>query len=296
MTWKWLRDPLFHFLLVGLLVFFWNHGRESRQSPPADETTIVVDEAALLQFMQNRARVFSEAPFRERLSAMSPVERERLIEDFIREEVLHREAKAMELDRDDYIIRRRLVQKMEFITDSLSGDSASLSEEDVADYFDTHRADYFIEPSITFTHVFFDAERRGESGAMENAREKLKQLNAESVEFSEAVQHGDRFPYHLNYVDRTLDFIELHFGKDAAKEIAALEADPAAWQGPVPSQYGVHLLLIAGRTAGRDAELEEIYDRVRIDAELEHKRKIANDALQELISAYRIEVRYPAES
>ena len=43
-----------------------------------------------------------------------------LIEDYIQEEIMYREAMAMGLDRDDAIIRRRLRQKMEFLSEDIA--------------------------------------------------------------------------------------------------------------------------------------------------------------------------------
>jgi hypothetical protein len=49
--------------------------------------------------------------------ARSPTasESDRLVADYVREEVLYREALALGLDRDDLVVRRRLVQKMEML-------------------------------------------------------------------------------------------------------------------------------------------------------------------------------------
>ena len=100
-----LRDPLTHFVTVGGLVFvaFYIVGKDEI----ADPKTVVVDRAALLTFVQYRSKVF--------VDGLSEAELKTLIDDFVREEVLHREARAMGLDANDYIIRRRLVQKVEFI-------------------------------------------------------------------------------------------------------------------------------------------------------------------------------------
>ena len=50
----------------------------------------------------------------------TPAELEGLIEAHIREEVLYREARALGLEQDDTIVRRRMAQKMEFLFEDLA--------------------------------------------------------------------------------------------------------------------------------------------------------------------------------
>lgn len=172
-----IRDPLIHFFVLGGLLFLgYSLATESRGVPDG-ERVIVVDEAAILNFMQLRARAFNEEHFRKMLENMSAPERKLLIDDYVREEVLYREAVAMGLEEDDYMIRRRLVQKMEFIAESMAQQVVRLTEAEVKDYFEEHTRDYFVEPHVTFTHVFFDAERRGWEKARERAESTLKTLN-----------------------------------------------------------------------------------------------------------------------
>ena len=90
----------------------------------------------------------------------------RLVEDFVREEVLYREALALGLDLADLVVRRRLVQKMEVLA---LADSAPIGDAAVTDYFLAHREDYRLPETISFTHVFFSAAARG-GRAAEDAR------------------------------------------------------------------------------------------------------------------------------
>ena len=78
--------------------------------------------------------------------------------DFVREEVLYREALALGLDRDDLVVRRRLVQKMEMLA---LRDGPGISESDLMDHYLAHRADYALPESVSFRHVFFSVAIRG---------------------------------------------------------------------------------------------------------------------------------------
>ncbi len=109
-----LKEPLVHFLLAGLaLVVIY---QVSGSGDLANSKTVVVDKQTLLTFMQYRAKAFNQQSFEARLDALTSEQLQLLIDDYVREESLYREAQAMQLERNDYIIRRRLIQKLEFIT------------------------------------------------------------------------------------------------------------------------------------------------------------------------------------
>ena len=280
-----LREPLLHFALAGALLFALH--RALAGDPQAeDERTIVVDRAALLEFVQYRSRAFSPEAAAHLLDGLARDAREALVRDFVREEALHREALALGLGRDDYVIRQRLVQKLDF---ALQGASAppEPSEAELADYYDSHRADYAEAASVTFAHVFFDAEQRGAEAALAAARAALPALNRARVRFDQAPEHGDRFAFHVNYVERTEDFVVGHFGAEMAREVFAL-APSEDWRGPFASPYGAHLVLVAARTPAREPVLAEIRDRVLEDAQREAARAAQERAVAEVIARYDV--------
>lgn len=283
-----LRDPLLHFLAGGLLLFvlFDLVGAGVGERPDV----IVVDRAALLGFVQARTKVFEPSLAASRLDALTPEERQRLVLDFVREEALHREALALGLDTDDYVIRRRLVQKLEFISQGFAEAEIALGEEDVARYFEAHRADYRVAPWATFTQVFFDAEQRGRDEALAEAGRTLPLLEAEDVTFAGAAGRGDRFLYHRNYVERTPDFVASHFGAPMADAVFALPPDAASWRGPFVSPYGAHLVLLADRHEARDPALEEIRDRVEGDARAALVRERQRQAVDAIVERYEVRV------
>jgi hypothetical protein len=108
-----LREPLVHFLAIGAAIFALSQfmGRGSGAAAaggattPTDKQIVVTPEkVALLKsgYVLDNGRDPTDADL------------QRLIDAYIREEILVREARAQGLDRDDSIVRRRLVQKMEF--------------------------------------------------------------------------------------------------------------------------------------------------------------------------------------
>jgi len=280
-----LREPLLHFALAGLALFAL-HRSVAGDPRGADERVIVVDRAALLEFVQYRSRAFDDRAAAHLYDALTPTARQALRDDFVREEALHREAQRLGLARDDYVIRQRLVQKLEF---ALRGASAPqpLSDSELASYYVEHAADYAEAASITFTHVFFDSEQRGAEAALAAARAKLAALKRARVRYDEAPQHGDRFAFHVNYVERTHDFVAGHFGAELADAVFAL-APSEEWRGPFASPYGAHLVLVSARTPARTPELSEIRARVAEDAQREVSERALASAVAEVIARHEV--------
>lgn len=285
------KEPLVHFLLagVGLFALF---GIVRGSDDDADPNVIVVDRDALLTFTQYRIKAFNPDLAEKKLEGMSDEELERFIDDYVREEVLHREAVALGLDQDDYVIRRRLVQKLEFITEGFAEASGELDAAAVQRYFDANKQDYYVEPYVTFTHVFFQTEDRPPTEAEALAETELAKLNENAVPFSDAPQYGDRFLYHVNYVERTPDYVASHFGPSMAKALFELVPNEFTWRGPFESPYGVHLVLLTTNEPGRDADLSEILDRVRNDAQRAMVRKETEAAIADVVDAYDVRVVY----
>ena len=284
---KVLRDPLAHFLVLGLALFAlfaW----VTRDDASSDDRVIEVDRAALLTHIQYHARAFSPEAASAHLDGMPDSELARLIDAFVREEALYREALSLGMDRTDHVIKHRLVQSIEFITDDLALRTTQVSDDELGTYFEANRERYRIEPTVTFTHVFFNSERRGVEEARDLAEEKLAELNRDRVPFTDAPGHGDRFLYLVNYVERTEDLVGSHFGDEMAGAVFALVADDANWVGPLTSRYGQHLVLLTGRTVERAPELAEVVARVRADAEREAAEKRRDAAIKTLIDTYEV--------
>ncbi len=222
-------------------------------------------------------------------------ELDRLIADNVREEAMHREAKALGMDKNDYIIKRRMIQSIEFITDGFVTAAVDVSDEDVSAYYEANREDYYVSPFVTFTHVFFDGERHSRDEAFGLAKAKLSELNEQQVPFSDAPRHGDRFHYFVNYVERDPQFVASHFGAPMAEQVFALDPDDATWHGPFESEYGLHLVLLTRKAEGRYPDLAEIEAGVRDDAEREAIAALKDIAIQAIVDTYEVRRSYERE-
>ncbi len=256
---KLLKDPLLHFLLAGAALF----AGMSFLRPPEQPDRIIVDRGALLSFIQYRSKAFELETAAAILDGMNENDRQRLIDEYLREEALYREAKAMGLDQGDYVIRQRMVQKFEFMTKAAST-PADPDAEALASFYEQNKANYTIQPGATFAHVFVSA-KENPTDIDREAEVLLAALRQSGAVFEDATRYGDRFLFHTNYVERTYDYIKSHFGKDATDIIFADATPLSIWSGPVTSEYGAHLIYITARTPGRIAPLEEVKEVVAAD-------------------------------
>ena len=293
-TVKVLRDPLVHFLVLGLGLFLLFELVASDEAS-YNAKIIDVDREALLTFVQYRLRAFEPRAAAARLDNMSEEEMERLVRDYVREEALHREALSLGMDKNDYVIKRRLIQSIEFIADDFANVAVEVSDEDVRAYFDTNRQNYYVAPFVTFTHVFFDAERRGREESRESATAKLAELNDQRVPFNEGPRQGDRFPFFVNYVERDPQFVTSHFGVPMAEAVFALEASDSTWAGPFESEYGAHLVLLTRKAEGRYPKLAEVEASVRDNVQREAIQSIKDAAIQRVVDTYEVRRSYEHE-
>lgn len=286
---KLLREPLVHFLAIGVALFVL-FDLVAPDDDNLDSKTIVVDRNALLTFIQFRSKAFNPEVAASRLDELQPAELDLLIKDYVREEALHREALALGMDQNDYVIKQRLIQSIRFITSGFVNAAVDVTDEDVAAYYEANKDDYYVDPYATFTHVFFSSDRHGREQALQLAEAKLAELNDDRVPFAESMQHGDRFLYNVNYVERTEDFVASHFGTPMGEAVFALQPDAGRWHGPIESAYGYHLVLLTKRTDGFYPPLAEIKDAVREDALRLALVRENDKAVQAIIDTYDVRV------
>jgi len=266
---KVLRDPLLHFVILGAALFLV-YALATGAFSSDDGRRIEIDESEIELLAGIFERQWGRPP--------TPEELRGIISARVREEVLYRKALAVELDKNDVVVRRRMVQKMELLTEDLVL-AADPTEDELRRFFEEHREEYRIPPRITFSHVYFNADRRG-AAAEDDARRVLAELRAETPPPDRAPERGDSTMIGYDFGLETPDDVRRVFGTRFADALFELES---GWQGPVISGYGLHLVHIDQRVEGRVREYEEVRDRLA-----EHfnrvRRDRASDAMYESLA------------
>lgn len=273
-----LREPLVHFLALGALVFVLFHFKANRDTP--HHSTIVIGPGKFEQLMTGFSRTWHRSPSQQELDA--------LIEDEIREEVLYREALALGLDKDDTIVRRRMRQKLEFLTEDASV-ARRPTDQDIRQWLNDHPDEFRVDPTIAFTQVYFNGARRGES-AFVAASKALARLKVVAREFT-APDVGDATMLPRELSLSSLGDVARVFGDDFARQIAPLA--PGQWAGPVESGFGWHLVYVSERMDGGPRPLAEVREAVqRAWIEAQHK-KIVEATYSKLREKYTVVVEPP---
>lgn len=281
-TYRWYQQPLVHFVLGGLLIFILDSALYS----DSDEKTIRVDEGVLLNYLQVSQKSFNLNMAKAKFEQMSEQERDDLERRYINDEVLYREAMNLGLDEHDYLIRTRLIQKMDYLILDTSPELKRYSEDGLSKWFSERIESYRIDPSISFTHVFFSTRNESVERARQRAATTLDELNSNKLGPDSAHKYGERFYFHRDYTDRTPEFVEGHFGEEFKNK--AFMLNPGEWSQPMQSEYGFHLLYVMKNKASRLPELEEVADIVLADYERAQRFQIRQNAIDNLKQQYQV--------
>lgn len=273
-----LREPLVHFLALGAIVFVLFHFNANRDTPL--DGKIVINPGKVEQLMTGFSRTWHRPPSQQELDA--------LIEEHIREEVLYREALAMGLDKDDSIVRRRMRQKLEFLTEDASI-AARPTDQDLQKWLDEHPDNSRVGPAIAFTQVYFNASRGGDS-AFVAASQALARMNRAGRD-SAASDLGDTTMLPRELPLSSIEEVARVFGDDFSQQIAKLAADQ--WAGPIQSGYGWHLVYVSERIEGGSRPLADVREAVQREwIEARHK-EIVEATYRKLREKYAIVVEPP---
>jgi hypothetical protein len=177
-----------------------------------------------------------------------------LVEDKVHQEILYREGLALGLDRDDTIVKRRLAQKMEFLSDDVSA-LRDPSLDELKKWYAKHGAQFTLPSRITFSHLYFSSDKRG-SKARDAAVAALAKLPDNSAATIDLTSLGDRFMFQDHYAESTFDQVAKVFGTRFAEELLKLR--PGKWNGPVESGLGWHLVWVDAITPRRTPDFEEV--------------------------------------
>jgi peptidyl-prolyl cis-trans isomerase C len=244
------REPLVHFLIIGLALFglyLWmERGRVTNGNYKIDLT---LDD--LKQLDMSFVSQWHRQPTQEEFRG--------LVESFIRQEVLYREGLAMGLDKDDTIVKRRMAQKMEFLSEDVASAHEPSTDELKAWYFKNSQK-FALADRATFRHLFFGFDRRGQN-AETDALAAMNKIAGKPEDSPLGKELADPFMFQDNYGDRAPDQLAKEFGPAFAVGLYKLK--PKMWQGPIESGYGWHLVWIESITPGRIPAFEEVEPDVK---------------------------------
>ncbi|HEY0687236.1 MAG TPA: peptidyl-prolyl cis-trans isomerase [Steroidobacter sp.] len=264
------REPLLHFVLAGFALFIGGEVIRSRN----EVHHIVVTQQREAHLASRYQLQFGARPDAPTLA--------RLVERDVEEEMLFRQGLALGLDRDDEIVRRRIVQKMRFLLEDLSAPREP-SDAELNAYYQAHAEKYAAPTRITFSHLYFSRDA-GDHDARERAAQALGLLSSGKAQVSDL---GDPFPDRYHFSGYEAEQVYRLFGRTEFSS-ATLSAPLDRWLGPYQSVYGWHLVRVDARTEAQHLELVTVRDRVRTDYLLDAQARTNAAALETLAGEFTV--------
>lgn len=244
-----LREPVLQFLLLGAAIYGFSHYLDERSR----FARITITQDQIRSLADNYRLQYGGLPTPQQLQA--------LVDNSIKEEIFYRQAKKLGLDVNDEIIRRRLVQKYEFLQQDLAT-PAEPNESQLRQYYRQHLDRYLSPETVTFTHVYFSADARGDKGAQEAAEALASLLNHRGV--ARAVDQGDRFPGTADFAAVSREELARVFGREGlAQTLFAVELNH--WSAPLRSGFGWHTVYVTSRQPAKEASFPEVREAARLD-------------------------------
>ena len=262
------RQPLVHFLLIGLGVFILFGAQNGMDATPSAQE-IVITEGKIAQLVDRYRAVWRRQPTRKEL--------EKLIDNYIRNEILTREAVALSLDSNDTVIRQRLRQKMEFLIESATG-ALKPSDEELRAFFNANIEKFALAPEVAFEQIFV-----GENPSTKTV-EEVSQALKDGADPG-AVGATTLLPASMKLSSKPV--VDRTFGRNFFAQLASAEA--GVWSGPVKSGYGVHFVRVTKLTDGTQPSFEEVRDAVVRDWKIKKSDEIAAEQYDRMRQRYSIE-------
>jgi hypothetical protein len=272
---KLLQEPLVHFVLLGLLVFAGF--RLTSRKETSDSGTIVVTQAQVESLVAGFTRTWQRSP--------TNLELEGLIREYIREEVCTREALALGLDKDDSVIRRRLRQKVEFISDSVAS-QAEPTDEELQKYLQSHADSFRGERLFSLRQVYLDPQKHGE-----NLNHHVNQLLAQlrhAGSHTDLSNMGDSVLLEQNFEAVSGGEVSKQFGEKFAAKLAELPV--GEWRGPIESGYGMHVVIVTDRKDGSSPALSDVRETVKRDWVNAQRSETNEKFYQALLKRYTVKI------
>ena len=260
----WLKEPLVHFLLAGAAIFAL-FAVLGEPVDPADRT-IEVDRERQALIALDFERTMQRPPTDAELAG--------LVDRWVREEVLYREALRLGLDRGDPVVRRRLANKMDFLASS-QADLSSPDDAELREWYADNAARFADGGTVGFEQAYYanEAAARAALGVAE----------------TDSVPRGQLSALPREMVDAPLRDVEGRFGRAFAEALGRLDVGDR-WQGPVQSGLGWHLVRLRHRETGAAPPFGEVREQALAEWRLAEGARQREAAYRVLADAYTVEI------
>lgn len=259
-----LKAPLLHFFLCAAVLFFIY---ESLLPPEKEEILIT------RQTMNSLVRSEQEV----RQDPLRDEEILELVQNFIDEEVLIREAYKQGLDRSNYRVRKQLLDLMR---SGLNDNIQKPSEEELKQFFLDNQKDFRIPALRNFKHVYFSNDNRERP---KDLRSFLQYFETMDSDFSKA---GDLFLNGNEFKHLSFEQCSIFFGREFASSL--FQIPDTSWAGPITTEEGIHYVLMDKVIPSQIPEYEDIKIYLGESYVYTKNKEVQEKKIQKLRESYRI--------
>jgi hypothetical protein len=272
------KEPLLHFLLVGAVLFgaYTLMNRATEKPNVGKSPQIQVSVGDIQWLTENWTTQWQRPPTPEELYG--------LIADYLNEQLLAREARALGLEENDVIIRRRLAQKLTFLIDDTMR-RAEPTEDELQQFYAANAQRFRSGARISLKHIYFSPQRRADARS-----DAVRTLNLllDAAGAPPTAELGDRLLIESELRDETEQSLSNAFGPGFARAVLAIKTD--MWSGPIESGYGLHLVRVSALQDAKLPPLIEVRARVVEEWKREQEQLAKERYLAELRKKYDIVV------
>ncbi|SDQ98784.1 peptidylprolyl isomerase [Flagellimonas zhangzhouensis] len=265
------KEPLLHFLLIGLLIFGY-YSYVNKDIAP--ENAIVIDDSEYDYLLGLWKKQWQREPNNDDIKAF--------IDQYLRQEVFYKEALAMNLDHNDIIVKRRLSQKMEAVSNDLNAMIKAPSDEDLLLFYQQNEDLFQLPPTYTFQQVLF----------LEDEPDLEQELKAHKLSLTQTMEipmkRKRKLSLSNSWNGATALDINKSFGKDFTLALDSLPLDQ--WIGPIESGYGQHLVFISDKIQSKTADFKEIKPYVEKEYEYQTELETQEQMYRDLLDKYQVKI------
>ncbi len=270
---KLIHEPLFHFLLLGAGIFILYLLVQKNTS---GDHQIIINDNDVAHISSLYESQWHHPPTSDELTG--------LISEKIRQEVFYREALKMNLDQNDEIVKQRLAEKMEFLSNDLSKLVEPPTDEKLKTYFEKNKDKYLTPYSLNFYQIILTPERHTDT--RESAAELLRQFSNAKPE--ELKNQGDPSYLSFYFSNESAAKLKVDFAGEMAESIRTLPLNK--WAGPIKSAYGWHLVYITKKVAPHLPSFSEVKKDLKRDYQNDQEQESRTEVYLDLKKNYEIEI------
>ena len=267
---------ILHFLALGILIALMLTLVKGPPGEKQDTKRLVITTADIAQVKAKHERLWRRPP--------TQMELRTALEQYVRDEVLYREALWRGLDRGDPTVRLAMIRKITMLG-SAQADTGQGNDEEIQAYFALRRERYRVPARLSFFQIYLNVDKRGES-ARADADQILTSLRQREPPINELTSLGDSTMLRPVYKDLSETEIGRIFGSDFKTRINGLKQ--GEWYGPLESGYGLHLVKVTKRVDSRIPEWTEVKKQVWNDMQYEARKAAEDQFYQEIAGGYQI--------